>query len=67
MKKVIYKLHFHGGGIINNIFLIELCCGYCIYLNLHNGHKVISINDEENIKKHNININNSTKQFDENK
>ena len=50
MKKVIY----------NNIlikFNIELCCAYCHYLNLHKGHKVIPINDEETIKKENININ----------
>jgi len=48
---------------INMIFNAELCCGYCIYLNLHKGHKVIPITDEEKIKKENININ---KQFEEN-
>jgi len=41
----------------------ELCCAYCLYLNLHKGHKVIPINDEETIKKENININ---KEFVEN-
>jgi len=46
---------------------IELCCAYCYYLNLHKGHKIIPITDEEAIKKENIDINNSTKEFEENK
>jgi len=32
-------------------------------MNIHKGHKVISIDDEETIKKENININ---KEFEEN-
>ena len=39
----------------------------CYYLNLHKGHKVIPISEEEAIKKENININRSTKEFEENK
>ena len=39
----------------------------CYYLNLHKGHKVIPISEEEAIKKENININTSTKDFKENK
>jgi len=56
MKKVKNKYNFN----------IELCCSYCYYLNLHKGHKVIPLTDEETIKKENININNSTKEFEEN-
>ena len=37
----------------------------CHYLNLHNGHKVIQIEDEETLKKENININDYIKEFDE--
>ena len=55
MKKVNKKYYYH--------FNIELCCAYCHYLNLHKGHKVIPIIDEETIKKENININ---KKFEEN-
>ena len=35
----------------------------CFYLNLHNGHKVIQINDEETLKKENISINDFIKDF----
>ena len=37
----------------------------CHYLNLHKGHKVIQIKDEETLKKENININDYIKEFDE--
>ena len=43
-----------------------LCCSYCHYLNLHKGHKVIPITDEETIKKENLDLNNSTKEFEKN-
>jgi len=43
-----------------------VCCAYCYYLNLHKGHKVIPITDEETIKKENLDINNSTKELEEN-
>ena len=59
MKKVIYNL-------ILIILYLVLCCAYCHYLNLHKGHKVIPITDEEIIKKENLDINNSTKEFEEN-
>ena len=36
-----------------------------LYLNLHNGHKVIPIEDEETLKKENFNINDYIKDFDE--
>ena len=38
-------------------------CAYCLYKNLHNGHKVIPIEDEETLKKENININDYIKEF----
>ena len=33
-------------------------------MNLHNGHKIIPINDEESLKKENIMINDYIKEFD---
>ena len=37
-------------------FIIELCCAFCIYKNIHPGHKVIEIDDEESLKKENLTI-----------
>ena len=48
------------------IYNIELYCAYCFYQNLHLGHKVLPINEEELLKKENISIENSTKTFNEN-
>ena len=56
MKKVI-KLYY--------LFFIELCCAFCLYKNLHPKHKVLEINDEEALKKENITIDNSSKEFDD--
>ncbi len=36
----------------------------CHFLNLHNGHKVLRIEDEESLKKENITIENSSQEFD---
>ena len=47
------------------IFIIELCCAFCLYKNLHHKHKVLEIYDEEALKKENITIDNSTKEFDD--
>ena len=44
---------------------IELCCAYCFFEKLHEGHKVLSINDEEELKKENIKIDESSKDFDD--
>ena len=44
---------------------IELCCALCYYLNLHNNHKIVQIEDEETLKKENINIKDYIKEFDE--
>ena len=56
MKKVIYNIY--------NLY-IELCCSLCYYLSLHNNHKVVQIEDEETLKKENINIKDYIKEFDE--
>ena len=45
--------------------IIELCCALCFYKNLHHNHKVLEIYDEEALKKENIALNNSTKEFDD--
>jgi len=50
--------------ILNKYVNIEFCCGLCFYYNLHNGHKVIPIEDEETLKKENISINDYIKDFD---
>jgi len=47
-------------------FSIELCCSYCFYEKIHNNHKVLSIDDEENLQKENITIENSAKEFNNN-
>ena len=56
MKKVIIQLYY--------IKYIELCCAYCLYMNLHKSHKIIPINDEETLKKENISINEYIKDLD---
>ena len=33
---------------------LELCCGFCIYKNLHLKHKILEITDEESLKKENL-------------
>ena len=38
------------------IFILELCCAFCIYKNIHPGNKVIEIDDEESLKKENLTI-----------
>ena len=42
----------------------ELCCPLCHYYNVHDGHKVLSIEDEEALKKENISIEYSSKEYD---
>ena len=43
-----------------------LCCAFCYYMNFHQNHKILKIEDEENLKKENLTINRSTKDFDDN-
>ena len=52
--------------VINNIYLIiiELCCAFCVFKKLHEGHKILEIEDEESLKKENITIDDATKEFD---
>ena len=45
--------------------IIELCCAFCLYKNLHHKHKVLEIYDEDALKKENIDIDYSTKEFDD--
>ena len=60
MKKV-NKFYF-----INNLLSnIELCCPQCYYLNIHSGHKVLQIVDEELIKKEDISFESTLKGFNE--
>jgi len=57
MKKVCF--------LFNNyyLFTIELCCAYCHFMNMHPNHKLISIEKEEEFRKENITLENSTKDF----
>ena len=41
-----------------------LCCPLCHFYNIHDGHKVLSIEDEEALKKENISIEYSSKEYD---
>ena len=45
---------------------IELCCTHCHFMNFHNGHKLLLIDDEESLKKENITLDDYTKEFDNN-
>ena len=48
---------------IINLILIELCCPFCHFKGLHEGHKLLSIVDEESLKKENITLEYSTNIF----
>ena len=43
--------------------IIELCCFNCIFKNLHKGHKLIEISDEDTLQKENLTIESSTKEY----
>jgi len=62
MKKVIILLLI----LIIIFIIIELCCSYCFFENLHFNHKILKIEDEESLKKENISIETSNKEFDPN-
>ena len=49
------------------LFIIELCCSICNNQNNHEGHKIINIYNEESLKRENISIESSSKEFDERK
>ena len=38
---------------------------FCYYKNLHSGHKLIELSDIESLKKENITLESSTKEFNE--
>ena len=53
--------------ILLNIFCLdekELCCAYCHFKNLHQGHNLLELSNIESIEKENINIESSTQEFD---
>ena len=56
MKKVI---------ILFLILILELCCSLCYFKNLHTGHKLYELEDEELLKKENITIESSSKELNE--
>ena len=47
------------------IFIIEMCCLMCFYKDLHKGHKLIEIFDEEKIKKENFNVEEEIKAYND--
>ena len=56
MKKVI---------ILFLILFLELCCSLCHFKNLHIGHKLYELEDEESLKKENITIESCSKELNE--
>ena len=44
-------------------FNIELCCSFCHFLNLHNGHKLVSIEDEKLLQNENIRIDSYAEEY----
>ena len=50
---------------INNFNIIELCCSICNLRNIHNGHKLINIEDEERLNKENITIDSAYDKYNE--
>ena len=52
--------------IINDFIInIEFCCLYCYFEKLHEGHKIFPIKNEELLKKENISLKESTKEFND--
>ena len=45
------------------ILLIVLCCAYCLFKNLHTGHKILELSDTESLEKENLTIESSTKEL----
>ena len=38
------------------MIIIELCCCFCLYKDIHKNHNILDISDEESLKKENLNI-----------
>ena len=51
--------------IIIYLFNIELFYSICHFLNLHNGHKLLLIDNEESLKRENITLEHYTKKINE--
>ena len=47
------------------IIIIEMCCLMCFYKDLHKGHKLIEIFDEDKIKKENFNVEEEIKAYND--
>ena len=61
MKKVrIYNLLY-----LTYFYYKELCCSFCYFRDLHLNHNVLAICDEELLKKENITLEASKKEFDD--
>ena len=45
------------------ILFIVLCCAYCFFKNFHSNHKILELSDIESLKKENLTIESSTKDF----
>ena len=46
-------------------YFLEICCSVCYYERLHDGHKILKLSDIEQLKKENIMIESTTKEFNE--
>ena len=60
MKKISFIIIF-----ILLFLIIEFCCAYCLFEKLHDAHTILPISDEEALKKENIDINTSTKEYND--
>ena len=62
---IITKCSIHPNNPVN-LFCTnekELCCSLCQFLNPHEGHKLIFINDEESLKKENLTFDSISNDF----
>ena len=48
------------------IIIKEICCAFCHFENLHPGHTLIKLTDIDSLKKENITIESSIKEFNNN-
>ena len=46
--------------------MLELCCAYCLYKNIHKQHKILEISDEESLIKENITLDFSKNELNDN-
>ena len=54
------------GKLMIIIYCLVLCCSLCYYKNMHDGHKVLEITDEDSLKKENITLDNSKNEIETN-